>query len=311
MTSRQESKLSMYLAVKDFLATNAAIVTPLPKYSEFFADFLSAITQIQTYSEQQMFNKLGYKRTKTQLKSTLVMLAADTSRKLQAYARFNNNLLLLSETKFTESDLKSAADNVLRDNAQGIYNRAQTHLTALADYGITAASQTALLSAINAYMEAIPKPRIATIDTKQSTLQLANAFKAAKEALDNIDAVIEIVRLTQLNFYIGYKSIRKLIENGNGSLAVKGLVTDATSGIPLKNVSLLFELDGNGTKGKAAKGAEAIVKKTAEKGRFNIKTLAAGMYNVTIKKVGYVDQVETIAVSEGELTELTIELLKN
>lgn len=53
-----------------------------------------------------------------------------------------------------------------------------------------------------------------------------------------------------------------------------------------------------------------IVKKTAEKGGFNIKSLATGTYQVTSKKVGYADQVVTISVNDGEMTELKISLEK-
>jgi len=126
--------------------------------------------------------------------------------------------------------------------------------------------------------------------------------------LGNIDAIVEIVKLAQPNFYSGYKSVRKLIETGIGSLAVKGLVTDAVSGVPLKNVSLSFVLDGNGTKLKASTSASALVKKSAAKGGFNIKTLAAGMYNVTIRKNGYADQAATIAVSDGESSVLNVKM---
>ncbi len=63
MNSRQESKLSMYLAVKNFLTTNAAIVNLLPNFSIFFAAFIKAITQIQTFGEEQTFDKSGLKKT--------------------------------------------------------------------------------------------------------------------------------------------------------------------------------------------------------------------------------------------------------
>ncbi len=144
----------------------------------------------------------------------------------------------------------------------------------------TGATQTALLNTINACVEAIPKPRIGKTETKQSTQQLANAFAAADSALENIDVIVEIVRLTQPNFYNGYKSVRKLISTGRSTLSVKGVVTDLASGEPLKNAILSFALDGNGMMAKAAKSSELLVKKTADKGGFNIKTLTAGKYTV-------------------------------
>jgi hypothetical protein len=53
------------------------------------------------------------------------------------------------------------------------------------------------------------------------------------------------------------------------------------------------------------------VKKTAEKGGFNIKSLPAGIYTVTIKKNGFADQITTIAVSDGEMSELNVQLAKS
>jgi len=312
MKSRQESKLSMYLAVKDYLTTNVAIVNPLPNYSGFSSPFLAAIVQIQNFGEQQRFDKSGLKANKVQLINTLAMLTADSSRKMQAYARYANNQLLLSETKYTESDLKNATDNELRDMSQGIYDRAQSNLNALAAYGITAATQTALLNTINAYVLAIPKPRLGTTEIKQSTIQLANAFAAADSALENIDVIVEIIKLSQPNFYNGYKSVRKLISTGRSSLAVKGVVTDLESGEPLKNVQLSFALAGGGSMPKASiKSSDVLVKKTAGKGGFNIKSMPAGSYSVTSRKSGYAEQTATIAVADGELSVLNMQLSKN
>lgn len=318
MTSKQESRLSMFLAVKDYLTANATIVSALPNYSGYFTTFQNSITGIQTYAEQQMFDKTGISASKKQLRSTLVALAVDTSRKLTAYAKFANNQVLLKETKFTESDLKSSADTALRDYAQGIYDRAQTNLTALTPYGVTAATQTALQAAITTFVASIPKPRLGITDKKLSTIQLANNFDAADTALENIDIIIELVRVTQANFYNGYKAARKIIETGTNSLSLKGVITDAATGEPLKGVTINFcpecveptqKAAANGM--SAAKEEVVLTKRTAEKGGFNIKLLPEGVYKVTIKKNGYQEQVVTVAVTDGEMGDLNIGLMKN
>ncbi len=215
---------------------------------------------------------------------------------------------MLSETKYNESELKKASDNKLRDYAQGIYDRAQGNLVALEPYGITADTQTILLNAINLFVEAIPAPRLGKTDTSQNTKQLANAIADADTSLANIDSIVEIIKLNQPLFYNGYKSLRKPIYSGTGSLSVKGFVTDAKTGEPLKNAILSFELNGNGNLMKVAKLSDTIVKKTAEKGGFNIKSLAPGIYKVTVKKNGYTDQETSISVNGGESTDLNIQL---
>lgn len=54
-----------------------------------------------------------------------------------------------------------------------------------------------------------------------------------------------------------------------------------------------------------------LVKKTADKGGYNIKTLPTGKYNVTCRKAGYAEQSAEIAVSDGELSVLNMQLSKN
>jgi len=312
MTNEQESRLSMYFTFKDFQSPYTAITNPLPNYTANSTTFTNTITQIQGIAEQQKISKLGITDVKNQAKDTLIVMSADYARKLGVFAKFTNNLTLAQEVKFTESKLRQAADTAVKDYAQIVYDRAQTNVAALATYGITAATQTALLNAINAYNATIGKPGASRTESGKITKQLDNLFKTADAALANMDAAVEIIRLTQVEFYNSYKNARKVIETGTGSLAVKGLVTDALTGEPVKGVSLSFSLSGNGTMLKAAKATtESIVKKSAEKGGFNIKTLPSGVYTVTIKKVGYADQVVTVAVADGELTELNIQLSKN
>lgn len=312
MTNQQESRLSMYLTFRDFQASYTAITNPLPNYTTNSTTFVNTIPQIQAIAEQQKISKKGVTDNKNNLKETLIVMTADYARKLGVYAKFTNNATLAQEVKFSESKLRQIADTAVKDYAQIVYDRAQTNVAALATYGITAATQTTLLNDINAYNASIGKPGVSRNESGQNTKQLEALFKTADAALANMDAAVEIVRLTQVAFYNSYKNARKVIETGIGSLAVKGLVTDAVSGEPLKGVTLSFSLEGNNGLAKAAKAAtESVVKKTAEKGGFNIKTLPSGMYSVTIKKVGYVDQVVTVAVADGDLTELNVQLSKN
>ena len=63
-------------------------------------------------------------------------------------------------------------------------------------------------------------------------------------------------------------------------------------------------------KSAAANGKDNIVKKTAAKGKFNIKSMPEGTYTVTITKPGYKDQVVTVSVVSGELAKLDVILEK-
>lgn len=70
-----------------------------------------------------------------------------------------------------------------------------------------------------------------------------------------------------------------------------------------------FNLTTNGM--CVGKDEAVITNRTAEKGGFNIKSLPEGVYKVTIKKNGYKEQVVTVAVTDGEMGDLNVELIKN
>lgn len=318
MTNGQESRLGMYLAERDYCKPYAAITANLPNFTTNLATLESTILQIQSVAEQQKIDKKGGTVSKTQLAASLITLAADNARKLSAYAKFSNNQILLGEVRISESSFKNFSDTDLKDYAQIIYDRAQNNIAGLTNYGITETTQTAFLTAINAYNTVLAAPRVNTTITSQATKQLVILFKTADAALANMDAAVEIIRLSQPNFYNGYRSARKIVNTGIGYLAVKGTVTDAVSGEPLKGANITFSPNGEDATLKAATNGISscskeviLTKRTAEKGGFNIKSLSEGNYTVTIKKNGYKDQVITVAVTDGEMSDLSIELSKN
>lgn len=315
MDAIQRGKLLMSMTSRDFLLPNATITTPLPNFTANFSTVQNTITQIQTVAQMQDFEKSGISDVKKQSKIILCGLAADLSRKLVTFARFTNNLVLLKEIKMSESTLKRLPDVDLKTKAQELYDRAQSNIASLASYGITAASQTALLAAITSFTASIPKPRLGIDETKQATQQLLVLFKTLDAAWENIDLAIEIVRLTQVNFYNGYKTARKVIVTGGSSIALRGMVTDAATGEPVSNACIEFwPVDGVLMAVDAAKSAKAkplVEKKTARKGGVMVKSLPEGQYQVTIKKGGYADVVTRVYITNGELCVLDVAIKKN
>jgi len=49
---------------------------------------------------------------------------------------------------------------------------------------------------------------------------------------------------------------------------------------------------------------------SAKTGGFNIKSLPAGVYIVTIKKPRYADQVNKFTITDGEISEINIQLTR-
>ncbi len=302
MNILQKVKLTMYMVVKDFLRLNATIVEKLPNYKANATVLDGNILKIQGAAELQAFKKTGIADEKNRLRASLIAQAEDFSLKLVAYAANIGNMILLKEVKYSKSELSRSADADLKNKAQCIYNRAHENIAALAGYDITEGMVTTFLDTINSFNEAIPTVREGATSKKLYTTQLEDLYKEMDAALGNIDRIVEIVRLSHPDFYRGYQNSRLVIKRSGGSVALKGVVTDASSHEPLRGVTLIIApVDGIGA---------AIVKKTADKGGFMVKSLPEGVYNVTVSKSSYKDQVVTVAITNGELSVLNVEMNK-
>ena len=306
----QKIKLTMYMVVNDCLTVNSTIVANLPGFAQNNTTLQKNLGLIQSTGEQQEFDKSGISDNKKLLRQTLVAQAVDISYKMVAYANNTANAVLLKEIKYTKSELEHSADADLKNRAQCIYDRANTNVAALATYGITAALLTNFLGAITAFNIAIPKTKESIKDKKLTTAQLNDLYDSTDLVLENIDKIVEIVHNSQPNFYKIYKESRKLPNSGGSVLSLKGLVKDAASGEYLKGATLIITPEL--TKAALATNAKVkdLVKKTADKGGFLVKSLAAGTYTVIIKKAGYVDQIVTIVINDGEMSVLEVQLVK-
>ena len=300
MNTKQESKLKMYLTLRICLLSNPTITAKLPNFDEFMTALNNAIDQIQNSSEQQQYNTRGVAENKQELRELLITITVDASSKIQAYGKYIHDTVLLAETKFTKSMLKIVGALELQDIANGLHSRINSHITALTPYGLTTATQDDYRSAIDAYAESIPQTRQSQLKSKENTLKEAQGFMAADEAITNIDALVEIVKLTEPAFYANYRNAHKIVNQGTGTLQVQGVVTEAATGKQIPNAILTFRLSGQ---------TEVVVEKeTAAKGGFMIKSLPEGIYSITVSKMGFQTQTITVVVRWDELCNVDVAL---
>jgi len=303
MTSEQINKAAMFRTTAAFSDANATIVTLLPEFDGNLVTLKAKSQQIQTIGEQQKLDVTWITKQKNLLHDQLVSLASDTAGKLTAYAQLTHNAELKGEVNITENAFKHFPDGELKDYARIIYNHAQPIVDLLAQYDITAATQLALLNAINDYNAILGDPRLGKITKSQATTQLAALFTSADAVLADMDAAAKIVQKSQPVFYKGYQAARKVIKVGTTKLSMKIVVTEAGTDEPVKGVSVRAVLVSDPT--------TIIEKITAAKGGVNIKSMSAGDYHITFHKAGYADQTVTASVNDGETTLVNIKLVKS
>jgi len=307
MTNKQESRLKMYLAVKDFLVQNDPLTKDLPEFPASYTELQDSINQIQLIDEQQKDVKTGIAKDKKELKNTLIYLAADNSGKVFAFATISKNKALMDEVNFSISDLGRMTDVAIKSYAEALHKKVEANIDALAKYGITVETQKVLEEALSAYNNSLAKPRVGIAEKRKATKQLAALFITSDAIVEKIDAIIGIIRYNQVNFFNGYKTVRKLVDTNTGVIALRATAIDVTTGEPVKGAIFTFTSDGTMTGSDAS--AE-ITKKTANKGSFHIKNMQPGTYKVIIRKPGFKEKIVTVSISGGERSDLNVELEK-
>jgi hypothetical protein len=300
MNTKQQSKLKMYLTVRIMLLSNPAITANLPNFPEFMAALDAAILQIQTHSEHHQQHGKGNNDNKKYLREQLTNQLLDAAGKLHAFAKYIHDTVLLSQSKLSRTELNAVSSLDFVVIARNLYNLIETHLGSVAPYNLNSISQSQLRQTIDAYNEVIPQFRQTQLQGKEDSLLEKQGFYHADVAIDNIDALMEIVRFSEPVFYANYKNARKIIDQGVGSLQVQGTVTEAATGKPIHGATFTFRLSG--------KPEVVLEKETAEKGGFNIKSLAEGIYEITVTKVGFQTKTLNVVVDWNELCVLEVAL---
>jgi len=299
MTNKQESKFKMSLSTDEFLVKNENLTKDLPEFGTTINEFRSTLDKIKIIDGQQQNVRTGVAKSKKEIKDALVILTAENSGKVFAFAKMSNNKPLMDEVNFSISDIGRMTDVGFRTYADELNKKMLSLLESLGKYGITADSQKKYAEALAAYEDKLVKPRVSIAEKREATKELQTLFVTLDSQLSKLDAIIGIIRYTEAKFYNGYRTVRKLVNSNAGEVALKATAKDISSNEPLKGV--LFTLTSDGT---------VLTKKTADKGSFHIRNMKPGTYKVVVKKDKYIGKEITVEISVGVRNELIVDLEK-
>jgi len=308
MNANQKNKFTMELALRDFLNQNATIISTLPNFEALFSTFSKNMDHIRQISEQQVTDLTGITKSKEQIRTELMDSTLDISHKLSAYAKMTENTVMEGEVWSSKSLLKKSQGSILTNRALLLYDKAVALQGELTVYGITSEGLASFKSAIDRYLEILPKTRLGITQKKQATGMMGQLFEENDLLLQKMDALVKIVRLSQPAFYSAYRDNRRVIFTGSNALALIAKVTDATSREALRGVTVRFTFQNGKLSPEAARFGTAVEKTTGEKGMFRVKNLKPGTYTALLSKPGYREQTIILSVAQGERTDITAEM---
>ena len=152
------------------------------------------------------------------------------------------------------------------------------------------------------------------VDTRREhyevTAQLAKQIKTTNFDLKSIDSIVDSLSVSQPVLAGDYWKARDLRKPTGSKIVFKGKVYDLVTNQPLPGA--VMSIVRTDSMKATSSGADLVknVKIRAAGGGFQLKSLPAGNYLVTVTYYGYADQQITASVNEGVLTTVELPLSK-
>lgn len=297
MNARQEAKLNMFRATQKHCNDNAAIVATVPAFATTLTAFNSKVSAIISTAQQEDLVIKGITVDKAAAKKTLCQLAADVAAPIFAFASAGGDNKLKEQVNFSFSDLFKTKDDVLAPRCQNIKDAGTANLAALAPYGLTAASLTALQTTIDSYQVKVPTPRNSAAQKKTIRENLKKLIAEASTVLkEQMDKTVVGFKAAHPDFVATYKTNRKILDPKQSATTLNGEVLNSNDKSPIGGATIVIVELENKTSSN-------------EKGGYEIKPIPAGIYTINISAPKYKDKtVKEIAVKQGQTTTLDFEL---
>ena len=301
MNSEKIAKLHMYLTVRIFLRSNPAILAKLPNAEEYLGELDAAILELQNNIAQQEAGVAELRSEEDKLYKRLLATIIENQGKLKAFAQHENDMLMLDFCKKSKTVLEAMSEGDLVRYAKTMLGYLTANAEKLVKYQIKAEDTAALQKVTNDYDAIGPELTKAKSDLDQTKLSVGSGYQKTDAIMAKLDIEMEIVKVSDSDFYNQYKSLRHINRNINSCMLV-GHIFEAETGKELPNATVSFKLNDSND--------EPIVKLSAEKGGFQIKSIAAGIYTVTITKIGYIAQTTQLIITGDEKVVFDVHLVK-
>jgi hypothetical protein len=311
MNNRQESKAAMYYVSRDFLILNEPIVNSLPKGSMLLNSLKTCLNGLTAAKNQQAVNNTGIVIDKNSQKQLIAEASTEIKDKILAYAGLEDVKGISQKINFSESDLRRASDSTLIERCFIIEAIGREHVAKMEEYHLTIEELDALNAMVKDFEKNITTPRITVTEKSVATKRIEELIKEIDGILSKIDLIVNTQKKIHPIFYKHYQKVRKVVMLQGSSLKVKAHAFDHVTKEGIKGV--LFVPEQNQQQPNATHGRirPILIKKTANKGSFHVKSIPSGNYTVTISKPGYESQVITVYVADNELTIIEVFLVRN
>ena len=237
----------------------------------------------------------------TNRKNTLkASIAADVNiicTSAKEYALATSDEDLLNNVRFSASDIKDAKDG----NVDAIVTTITDALTPLLDipafkeYNVTADMLTTLTQTTKDFNDILGKAAVIDIGSSLANGQLNSIFKSIRSNIASLRRLLPNMEKDHPEFVKGFNSAAMVDFSGIRHSGIEGIITNALSGAPVKDVVVT----GEGKKKEV---------KTDSKGYYKLVRLKVTDMKITITATGFDTQVISVKIIRNKILPLNIGL---
>ncbi len=303
MNTYKENKMTMYLALLAWYNLHHTEADAIYKFKQVLLLIMTDVTIIGDLRALQEAIITGAAKEKKETRDLLEVAAMQVVVRVRSWATHEHNTELKSSVEFTMSDLRNAADTVLKDRATVILEIGQANIEAMdEELGLTEAMLTNLETLTAKYFGLIPMPRLKITERKTHREDMDLAFKRVDLNLAVLDDTIAIIRYDNPSLWDSYNSIRMIIDLKGKSkgkeikTGMEGMILDGGDESALHNAKISSD--------KTDK-----VEHSDEEGYYKM-ALPTGANRITVVLENYTTFTEDVIIEEGVMLENDIDLEK-
>ena len=217
MDKIQFNKSRMYGSVDTVLDDNSTIVAAFDDLSAAHHKLKEKRLVIDQNRQVQIDNTSGMTITKGVLRTNLTTRVLQFSAVVEAYATSIKDETLKKRAHYVSSDLNKRPDSYLYDVGLYLLQRANPIRTDVAKYSVGDNEFKEMERLLEEFRLTIPLRRVATSNSKVSTLNIGDEFSATDQLLKEVmDSLMRPFNFTHPDFFNAYTNARKIVNYKGG-----------------------------------------------------------------------------------------------
>lgn len=213
MDAHEYNQFQMVTSVQSFMDTNTVTWFPIAIISGIKTEIDDHVLGIRKNLKESGKSTKGITLDKDELHNNISIKSSILAGALFSYAAKTSNNDLKINSKLTKSDVINLRDIEIPERITLLTDYATTHLGALADYGVSAAQVTDLVTSVDDFRELIGIPRLnqskTNLENKSAKEILKSVMRILNEELDNVMLQFQI---SNPIFYAGYEKARVIVD---------------------------------------------------------------------------------------------------